>query len=249
MSEIIGQYDQTKLWFGEDYIVTDQIKVHQPTIGEIVEYGEKDYYSMIGLMCAIPSDMKSFLWDTCEIAWTKITDFELFTLIRQTLPKERTSILLGDIDLPSLQLGYIDNDPKQIILRDLETGLVINEFVYTKMISYIRALHNIVPKREKAYDKFTRDIMIQEDRDKVRINKAKEYQPQLLSLITSMMTYPGFKYKKSELKECGLNEFMTAVKSAQIYVSTVALQHGAYSGFMDVKKIKNKELFNWMRSE
>lgn len=248
MNEIIGQYDQTRIYFGFDYKVTDQIIVHQPTIGEIVEFGEQEYYSTVGLLCAIPSDMKSFLWDNFDIDWTKITDFELFCLIRQTLPVERTKLLLGDLDLPSLQLGYINGDQSNIVLRDEDKGIEINDFVYTKMVSYIRALHGITPKIEKAADKFTKQIMLQDDRERIQRNADKEYEPQLLSLITSMMTYPGFKYKKNELKECGLNEFMSAVKSAQIYVSTVALQHGAYSGFMDTSKI-SKDKFNWMRSE
>ena len=62
-----------------------------------------------------------------------------------------------------------------------------------------------------------------------------------------MMRYPGFKYKKNELKECGLYEFMDAVQGAQIYVSATSLLSGMYSGMIDTSKINKKE-FNWMRS-
>ena len=61
-----------------------------------------------------------------------------------------------------------------------------------------------------------------------------------------MMRYPGFKYKKNELKECGLYEFMDTVHGAQIYVSTTSLLANMYSGFVDTSKINKKE-FNWMR--
>ena len=54
-------------------------------------------------------------------------------------------------------------------------------------------------------------------------------------------------YKKSELKECGLYEFMDAVQGAQIYVSTTSLLSGMYSGMIDTSKINKKE-FNWMRN-
>ena len=61
-----------------------------------------------------------------------------------------------------------------------------------------------------------------------------------------MLVYPGFKYSKDQLKNCGIYEFMEAVKRSQIYTSTIALTQGAYGGFMDTKNI-NKELFNWFR--
>ena len=62
-----------------------------------------------------------------------------------------------------------------------------------------------------------------------------------------MMRYPAFKYKKNELKECGLYEFMDTVQGAQIYISSTALIQGMYSGMIDTSKINQKE-FNWLRS-
>jgi hypothetical protein len=76
--------------------------------------------------------------------------------------------------------------------------------------------------------------------------KNEEYKSQLKELISGMMRYPGFKYKKNELKECGLYEFMDSVQGAQIYVSTTSLLSGMYSGMVDTSKMNKKE-FNWMR--
>lgn len=243
--EIFGQYDEGQLFFGFDYEVTDKIKVRSPSVMEVIKFGEQKYYQTVSTMCAVPSDMKSFLYDNFGLVWTKIKDFELFCMFKDLYTKENTSLLLGDLGIASMELGYMDDNEEKIVLR--RGDIVIDEFVYQKMIQYIRTYHSITPKVEKAGNKFTRDALIQEDRERVALNKNKKYEPQLLGLIKSMLTYPGFKYKKSELDECGLNEFLDAVKSAQIYTSTVALQHGAYSGFVDTKKI-NKEAFNWMRS-
>ena len=48
--------DSLFLYFGDDYIVNEQISAHQPTIGEIVDYGEGQYFSMVHSLTAIPSD-------------------------------------------------------------------------------------------------------------------------------------------------------------------------------------------------
>ena len=61
-----------------------------------------------------------------------------------------------------------------------------------------------------------------------------------------MVNHPGFKYKKNELKEVGIVEFMDSVKRLQTYENTVALLRGMYSGMIDASKI-NKEEFNWTR--
>ena len=48
--------DSLLLYFGDDYVINDNIKIHQPTIGELINYGEAAYFSMIHSICAIPSD-------------------------------------------------------------------------------------------------------------------------------------------------------------------------------------------------
>ena len=65
------------LYFGDDYVINDQIVLHQPTINDVVMYDEAKYFQMIYQICAIPSDLKSQLWDM-GIDWCEIEDFDLF---------------------------------------------------------------------------------------------------------------------------------------------------------------------------
>ena len=39
--------DELKVYRGEDFVVSDHIIIHQPTLDEICNYGEQEYYSMI----------------------------------------------------------------------------------------------------------------------------------------------------------------------------------------------------------
>ena len=68
----------------------------------------------------------------------------------------------------------------------------------------------------------------------------------MLSLISAYLNHPGTKYKKNELREVGIYEFMDSIQRIQIYESTVALNHGVYSGMINTKDIK-PEAFNFMR--
>ena len=87
--------DELQLYFGDDYVINDYIKITQPLIGEVVDYGEAQYFSMVHTLTAIPSDMKSQLWDL-GLDWTEMDDFELFMMLVQTLTPDKTSILFGD---------------------------------------------------------------------------------------------------------------------------------------------------------
>lgn len=239
------EYDELQMYFGEDYIINDKIKIHQPTIGEIVQYGEREYYSMVHTLTCIPSDMPSQL-DDLGINYMEIEDFELFMMLTRGLTKEKTSILFGDLDFSQFEpcLNQVNNEK---CLYDRENDILIDKLIYLRIISYLRKLHSIKPKVRKAANETTRKIIIQLDRQKIQQSKNEEYKSQLKELISGMMRFPGFKYKKNELKECGLYEFMDSVQGAQIYVSTTALLQGMYSGMIDTSKIDKKE-FNWMRS-
>ena len=62
------------LYFGDDYVINEYITITQPTIDQIVRYGEASYFSMVHTLTAIPSDMKSIIWDQMQLDWTKIED-------------------------------------------------------------------------------------------------------------------------------------------------------------------------------
>lgn len=240
----IFQYDELKMYFGEDYVINDKIKISQPTIGQIVEFGEREYYSMVHTLTCIPSDMPSQL-DDVGINYMEIEDFELFIMLTRNITKEQTYLLFGDLDFSKFQpcINYENNEK---CLYDQENDITIDKLIYFRIVSYLRKLHAIKPKVRHAANETTRRIIIQLDKQKLNQTKKEEYKSQLKELISGMMRYPGFKYKKNELKECGLYEFMDTVQGAQIYVSTTSLLSGMYSGMIDTSKINKKE-FNWMR--
>lgn len=243
MADIV-EFDELKMWFREPYKVNDYITIHQPSIGEIVSWGEKRYYGMIHTLTCIPSDMKSQLYDA-GIDYEEIPDFELFCILAKTLQKEDTEIVLGDLDLSQMDIYITENGEK--CLYDVERGIIIDQLAYIKIVEYLRKLHGIKPKIEHAVNKTTKRILIQLDRERIEKAQNEPYKSSLKPLISAMMRYPGFSYKSSELKECGLYEFMDLVSGSQIYVQSVALIQGSYGGMIDTSKIPKKE-FNWMRS-
>lgn len=244
MSEEIIDYDELGMYLGKDFIINDKIRIHQPTIGEIAEWGEQKYYSMASTLCTIPSDMKSVLEDL-GLDYVTLPDFELFIILTRGLKRKDTSILLGDLDLSKMERRVNPVNGKTILINEDE-DITIDERIYRIMVGYIRKLHGFRMKVEKPATKTVRKILIQLDREERAKKKNSSYSSQLKYLISAMMRYPGFKYKTNELYQCGLYEFMDEVKGAAIYVSSTALLKGMYSGMIDTKGINKKDL-DWMR--
>lgn len=244
------KYDVLRMFYAEDYWVTDKIVIHQPTIQKIMDYGESQFWSIVSVLCANPTSMRLELWKN-GIDWNNISDFELFIYLTSSLPKESTEILFGELDLTKFK-EIKNNDEKSVLVYMPDPVIQIDEEVYNRLVGYLRVMFDIHPKTEKAKGKLTKEAIIWEDEmnRNVALNKAKENkwnQSTLFPLISSALNHPGFKYKKNELREIGIFEFMDSVRRLQIIESSTALMTGMYMGMVDLKDAKiNKEL-NWMR--
>ena len=50
--------DPLQIYRGSPYIINDRIKILQPTLGQIADFGEQRYFNMVHTITAISSDMK-----------------------------------------------------------------------------------------------------------------------------------------------------------------------------------------------
>lgn len=234
--------DSLFLYFGDDYVINDKIKLAQPTIGQIVDYGEASYFSMVHTLSAIPSDMKSQLWDM-GLDWCKLEDFELFIMLSQTMTPDRTGILFGDLDFSKMK-PFRSNQNDEIVIADKETGVIIDKLIYMRIVAYIRKLHNITPRVEKAKGKRAKQAMIDDDRRTREYNKDKPFKSYLLPLISAVKVKQG--YTKDYVRNMGLYEFFDDLSRMQVINSADHLLNGMYCGMADLSKVP-KEQLNWLR--
>ena len=70
--------DELKIYRGSNIPITDKIIVMQPTIDQIIEFGEQKYFQTVHCLTGVGADFKWQLWDYFQIDYTTIDDFELF---------------------------------------------------------------------------------------------------------------------------------------------------------------------------
>ena len=137
------EVDKLKLYRGQDYKINDNIIIHQPSLGEICDFGEGRYYSIVQTLTAIPSDMKSQL-DDIGIDYEAISDFELFILLIKTLNYDDTKIIFGDLDLSKFELYTDKSNGETVLAQNIRKE---KEVEYVEIINKkLNSFHKIIYK-------------------------------------------------------------------------------------------------------
>lgn len=234
------------IYFGDDYIVNDLLKIHSPTINDVITMGEENYFNVVYTLAAIPSDMKYILW-TQGICWEDISDFEFFCMLVGGLKPEYTKVFFGDIDFTKFRIGINPESGEKCLGQFIDgKPLIIDRLTYQIIADVIRIMHNITPKVEKASTKTVRRILIELDKERIEKQKKEDSESYLLPLISSLANC-GAGHGIKEIREMTIYAFMDSIMRVQIVKSADALLKGCYSGMIDTSKVNKKEL-NWMRN-
>lgn len=241
--------DELKLIRGKEIIINIENKpdknivLYQPSIDKICDFGEESFTNTFRHLCIIPSDIKSVLWDS-GIDYMKISDFELFIMVSRGISNKDTSLILGDINLSEMiPMKKSEND--EIVLYNQQEDYYIDEKIYEEMISYIRAMFGFVPKVEKAGNKFTKKILIDEDRDKRKNIKETEFQSIIVPQIITLVNTEELNYNYKTIFNLTLYQLNKSLWQVYKKKEKCALLQGRMSGFIDTSKIKPKDL-QWM---
>lgn len=242
MSSNLFSVDPLQLYMGYDYSINDKIVIKQPTMRDVTDMGEQEYFSMVHTITANPTSMKVQL-DSIGIDWNEIEDFDLFMMLAPNMNKEQTSILLGDLDLSALR-PYRNHENGDIVLANPESNIIIDKLIYQRIVDYIRKMHNIKAEVKHAKNKFTKKAMIEYDRQQMAANAAKEYKSYFVPVISTLQCKMG--WTKDYILNMGIVEYFEIVARMQIINNADHLLSGVYAGTIDIKKI-NKQDLNYMK--
>ena len=221
--------------------------MRQSTVGDVINLGEEKYFHILSSMTAIPSDAKSVLWDA-GIDWEELSDLEFFAMMVGLLSKEETQIFIPNVDFSKFSL--YKREDGDIVFADKVNCIVIDMMVHRKILDYLCTIHKIKKKPEKAGSALTKQWLIDEDRDRRKMEAAKKGKPfesSLMPLVSSMVNHEGFKYGYKEVRDLPFGQFMDAAARVQLIASTDKLISGIYAGTIDGKKIGKSQL-DWTRA-
>ncbi|MEY8352599.1 hypothetical protein AALB39_04490 [Lachnospiraceae bacterium 54-53] len=237
--------DELKLYRGNDIKISDKITIKQPTLEQICDYGEKEYWFMIHTLTSVGADMKFQLFDI-GVDYTKIDDFSLFSnFLCKGFTQNKTSIIFGDLDFEDFKL-FQKKEDNSIVMYDEENNIVIDEYTYFLIVDVLRRIHMLKRNSQTPANESTKQILIEDDRESYLMNKEKEYISQLKNMISAMVNCEGFKYNHETVWNVKINAFLDSVKRITKIKNADLLLQSGYSGYgVDLKKISDKKL-DWL---
>lgn len=237
----MNEVDELKLLLGEEYEVTEHIKIRQPTLREIAQFGEQRYMSMLSAFVCSPFDMIVQL-DEIGIDFTTITAYNLFCLMVTSQSKSETSILFGDTDFTQYILVNTKNG-----IQLMHKESVISEPVYNIIASCLRKMNNLAPpKYKKVGNELTKKKMIEFAYTDLRNAKRKKHKSNLAAMISAATNHPYFKYGINEVGNVKVYAFFDAIKRIGMNENRQNLLTAIYSGNIDSSKI-NKRDYEWLK--
>lgn len=125
------EFDELKIYRGNDIEITPKIIVTQPTIGQIEEFGEKRYFNAVYTLTAVGADLKWQLWDYGQTDYTQIEDYDLFIKFISSAVSSKKHLyeeLMSNKDkyenelcmIPKETLDSMLINPLQLILKDID---------------------------------------------------------------------------------------------------------------------------------
>jgi len=122
--------------FGEDYTV-NKITISQPTIGDILFFGEEDFYRALSPFLYNATSIRLFLWEH-NIDWNKVKDIEVFSYLMPSMSveyKDILSLVFKKISFEDFQLYKKDKDDKQqeFMLYSKSQNILLTEDEYMEI--------------------------------------------------------------------------------------------------------------------
>nr|WP_290462612.1 hypothetical protein [Acutalibacter muris] len=230
------------LLYKQEYAINEHIKIQIPTVGEVLD-NEDDYYTMVTMLTAMPVDMMVQL-DDIGVDFTAINEYELFLILFNALKDKDTSLIFGELDLKPFR-SAVNPQNNTIVLRNKETGVVIDRGIQGQIASVLRKIHNLKRNNRKPANQEAREYMLQRAREKMRRRSKRMNDSQLEELIVAMVNTEQFHYGFEGTRELSIYQFNESVRQVIKKIDYDNRMHGVYAGTVNAKELSQDDL-NWL---
>lgn len=229
----------------QDYFISENISIHIPTIREILDFGEQEFYSITTAILADPYDYRLQLYDM-GVKYEEISAYELFITLFPSLKNTDLSLIFGSLDLDKLE--FKTNPENKEIVLGIDSEIIIDSGIYTELTDVIRKIHLMPPpKKVRPGNEFFRKKSMERLRQKQERNSSKRYTPILEKIIISLVNAPEFKYDYDGALDLSIFKFNSSIQQIKKRIDSDALRAGVYSGTIDINKI-DQSLLDWISS-
>jgi len=215
------------------YIEINGIFVKHPTLQEVCDYGEDNYYNAIGLFANKPYDLRLMLYESGKL-YTDVDDYELFLgLFQSETYGDNWKWIIGDYNF---QIDF-NKDNNQFILHDYKRKIIIDKLVYYQISQLIRDINMM--SNEKDYnpgDVKTQKFILEREFKKAKRKKNKKETSILKRYISTIVWSKFSSYTYDNIWKLSMYQFFDALDKISTNDHRENMMLGLYTGNIDTTK-------------
>lgn len=230
------------------YRIDDTISIYVPTIGEIYDYGEDEYYNIVQLLTSVPYDLM-VQFDDVGVDYETVTEVQLFFTMLEKLciSKVDLSIIFKDFDIYNYRIAENVNDKEIVMLNPKNMDYKITKEKQVLISNTIRKIHFWKKTESKAGNDEAKEYLIERNRKKQRIAARKGHRSFLDESIIKLVNTEEFKYNYEECMDLSIYKFNASLQQIPKKKNWEQTMNGAYFGTVDLSKL-DIEKIHWMSS-
>ena len=184
MRNPVIEFDRLKMYMRNPYVIdcgeySNKLTIYQPTIGDIINFGEKEFYKTLNIFITNTTAYRLDLWER-KIDWNVLSDFELFCMLYQGIDPDAAKLIFGDLDITSFELRKLKKgDEESPILINVDKRIIIDSNVYNHISQYLRNVFNMFPEEKITNDAIMKKWFINKDKRQRAINEEKKKKEDL----------------------------------------------------------------------
>ena len=243
MAEKNGSLLLAKKWW-----IDDNICMHVPTISEVLEFGENQYFNMIYTMYATPYELMGQL-DAMGIDYEKVSEFDLFCFAFLGMAEDKCHMVFENLNTKDYKLAPDPEAEKQYLLLNETTGHMIRRKEAEQISAFLRRIQCTEKCMKKAGNSAIKKYLLEKARKALKSAKRSKSQSVIEEMLICLLNTSEFAAKSlDDAFAMNIYFFNKSMRQINKKIDYDHICAGVYAGTIDSKKINMKKI-HWMNLE
>ena len=223
----------------------DDVCMRVPTIGEVLDFGENDYFNAVYTLYATPYELMGQL-DAMGIDFEKVSEFDLFCFAFLGMKEDAAKMVFDGIVPKDYKLVALPEDKTQHVLRNDTSGHIIDPALAERISSFLRKLQCTEKCEKKAGNSMMKKYLLDKARKKLKSAKQSKSGSVIEDMIVCLLNTSEFAARSlNEALAMNVYFFNKSMRQINRKIDYDHICAGVYAGTIDSKKINMKKI-HWM---
>lgn len=216
-----------------------------PTVGEVLAFGEQQFYGLATSLIATPFEMRAQL-HLSGIDYETVSELELFfNILTGAIQSGQTlDLLFEGVDFSRMRMAC-DQTSGNLAMLDESGSVVIDADGHNAIADGIRKFLFLEKPKHVAGNQSAKKYLIERAVQKFLRQQKKPYKPVLEDLVIALVNTAEYKYNYEQTLGLNMFQFNASVHQIPRKIHYDHLMGGIYAGTVDSKNVSQKDL-NWM---